>query len=493
MSGTAERAADVALLLEGTYPYVRGGVGSWVHELVSSLPETTFHLVFLGGRRADHGPLRFELPRNVSGITHHYLFEPSGSPEAARGGRSGFEAAAQLHGALRDRAGASALLPLLERTLGNAAGIGLSDFLADERAWERIRDGYRRDCEGSPFLDYFWTIRTMHAALFGLSSLADRLPAVRAVHAISTGYAGFLGALVARRRGVPFVLTEHGIYTKERKIDLAAAERLPGEDDRTAGLGAGRQLWIRFFEGLGRVAYEAAAVVIALYESNRQRQIQDGAPAARTRVIPNGVDVERFRPLRAARAPEPAPVLGLVGRVVPIKDVMTFLRAMKAVSARLPGAEGWIVGPTSEDEEYATECQVLASQLGLDGRVRFLGFRRPEEVFPSLGLLVLTSVSEAQPLVILEAWASGLPVLATDVGACRVLVEGGEAEDRALGMAGRIAPVADPDAIADAAVELLQDRPGWQAARDAGIRRVEARYTLGQMVDAYRTVYQEAL
>jgi glycosyltransferase involved in cell wall biosynthesis len=467
----------VALLLEGTYPYVRGGVASWVHELVSSLPETSFHLVFLGGASSDQGAAKFELPPNVRGITHHYLFEPSERPLRSR----------------REWGGPGAVSPLLAQVLGGAHGLGLADLRADERAWQQIRRGYMEDWEGGSFLDYFWTIRTMHASLVGLSGLVERLPEVRAVHAISTGYAGFLGALLARRRGVPLVLTEHGIYTKERKIDLASAERLPGDDDRRPGLGVGRRLWIRFFEGLGRIAYEASEVVISLYESNRQRQIQDGAVASRTRIVPNGIDVERFRPLRAARAAEPPPVLGLIGRVVPIKDVMTFIRAMKTVTARLPGAEGWIVGPTSEDEEYASECMALVTRLGLDSNVRFLGFRRPEEILPSLGLLVLTSASEALPLVILEAWASGLPVLSTDVGACRDLVEGNGPEDRAMGVAGSIAPVGDPHAIAAAAVDLLQDRPRWRAAQEAGIRRVESSYTLDRMVGAYRQVYQEAL
>ena len=84
-------------------------------------------------------------------------------------------------------------------------------------------------------------------------------------------------------------------------------------------------------------------------------------------------------------------MLGFVGRVVPVKDVKTFVRAMKAVLARLPEAEGWIVGPTTEDEGYAAECRQLAATLGLEGRLKFVGFRPALEILPRLGLLVLTA------------------------------------------------------------------------------------------------------
>lgn len=121
------------------------------------------------------------------------------------------------------------------------------------------------------------------------------------------------------------------------------------------------------------------------------------------------------------------------------------------------------------------------------------GFASPEKILPQLGLLALTSISEALPLVILEAYASGLPVIATDVGACRELVEGRTPEDRALGAGGTIVPIADPEATARAAVELLRDPARWRAAQEAGIRRVETHYTRAIMIDAYRRVYEEAI
>ncbi|MDC0707370.1 GT4 family glycosyltransferase PelF [Stigmatella sp. ncwal1] len=494
--------ADVALLLEGTYPFVSGGVSSWVHQIISNFPELTFALIFIGSSRSAYGAPRYTLPPNVVHVQCAYLDEPPSSGPVRRcpASRAAFDDSAQLHEALR--------VPQVrmdpEVYTRVMQGIGQPDvlparaFLHSERAWEQLREGWEQSCSDGSFVDYFWTVRSMHAPLFTLAHLAESIPPVRVAHAISTGYAGFLGALLQQRRGLPFILSEHGIYTKERKIELIRAEWIHDAPDLFGppvqeGMGPLRRLWIRFFAGLGKLTYEAAHPIVSLYEGNRQRQILDGAAAERTVVVPNGVTLPRFSALRAARPVEVPPVLGLLGRVVPIKDIRTFIRTMRLVCTRLPQAEGWIIGPENEDAAYAQECRCLVESLGLTNQVKFLGFQKPDEVLPKLGVLMLTSISEALPLVLLEGFASGLPAVATDVGSCRELIEGNTPEDRALGAAGCVVPIADPEATARAALELLTSPGRWQAAQAAGMARVERFYDEQRMFDSYRAIYQGAL
>jgi polysaccharide biosynthesis protein PelF len=92
------------------------------------------------------------------------------------------------------------------------------------------------------------------------------------------------------------------------------------------------------------------------------------------------------------------------------------------------------------------------------------------------------------PLVVLEGFAAGVPSVTTDVGSCRQLIYGLEGEDAALGAAGRVVQIADPRALAEAALDLL-DETNWHAAQQAGIARVERYYTQELMVGAYRELY----
>ncbi|HKU40666.1 MAG TPA: GT4 family glycosyltransferase PelF [Polyangiales bacterium] len=504
--------ADVCLLLEGTYPFVRGGVSSWVHQLLTGMPELTFSLVFVGGRRRDYGERRYQLPQNVVHLETHYLEDGlrHSAPKPTEPSRQLSAESDQLHDYLAARAGrnasSDAKLARLEHAVDAAllrlerpGGLQLEHFLCSEAAWEHMRRAHQQGDPDASFIDYFWTLRLLHAPIFQLAKIAAQAPRARVYHSVSTGYAGFLGALLERHHGRPLILSEHGIYTKERRIDLNQAEwfdQLGGAQQASLGDASLsiRKLWIRYFESLGRLTYRAANPIISLYEGNRERQILDGADSARTRVIVNGIDVQRFHGALESRSQTEIPrVIGLIGRVVPIKDVKTFLRSLQLTAANVPDVEGWIVGGEDEDPGYAQECRALARSLGIESRVKFLGHRNVAEILPQLGLLMLTSISEAQPLAILEAFAAGVPCVATDVGACREQIEGRGETDRALGRAGRIAPFADAHALAQAATELLSNASLWRSCQGAGLARVQRFYAESAMLEAYRGVYLEAL
>jgi glycosyltransferase involved in cell wall biosynthesis len=494
--------ADIGLMLEGTYPFVSGGVSSWVRQIIDGFPQFTFALVFLGGARKHYGDIKYPLPPNVVHLEVHYLMDSrrGGKSHRMTGDPAVSATVKHLHEVLRSARSAdfNPLLRNVIKELGQSTGVGLEYFLHSQQAWAQITDTYTKFCTEPSFVNYFWTVRIMHLPIFRLAAMTDGIPSVKVVHSISTGYAGFLASLLKHQRDIPFILTEHGIYTKERKIDLAQADWI--EDPREAfgssldvDVSYVRRLWIRFFEGIGRVAYDAADPIISLYEENRLRQIQDGAERRRTRVIPNGIDLERFLPVRTAREKGVPPILALIGRVVPIKDIKTFIRAMRTICNTLPNAEGWIVGPEEEDQDYAAECRALVENLGLQNRVKFMGFQKVEDIFKKIGLLVLTSISEALPLVILEGFASGVPAVVTDVGSCRELIEGGRPEDKALGTAGAVVPIAGPEDTAQSALALLQNSSAWCAAQQTAIHRVEAYYTQKDMFLNYLSVYNEAL
>lgn len=502
MKKTASEApiADVCLLLEGTWPYVRGGVSSWIHQLILGLPELTFSVLFIGGQRQAYEKRRYEVPPNVVHIEEVFLEESWQKPGPKPAGHQpSFD---ELDGLFRYLHHPDKPQPELGAQVLDALAVGrirLDDVLRSRASWEALTDGYRQHCADPSFVNYFWTLRTMQSPLLMLADVARRMPRARVLHSISTGYAGIVGSILKHRWQCSFLLSEHGIYTKERKIDLAQASWIAEtnnealNDSLDTGSGYIRMLWVRFFERLGYLIYDSADRIIALYDGNRQRQIKDGANPSRTQVIPNGINLDQWTEVLAGRSPGIAPVVGLIGRVVPIKDVKTFLRAMRGVVTVMPEVQGWIVGPEEEDPEYVAECRSLVVSLGLEQQVRFLGFQRIQEILPQLGLMVLTSISEAQPLVILEAWAAGTPVVSSDVGSCRELIEGGDAADRDLGRAGEVVAIADPQATAQAIIELLRDHSRWTAAQAVGLARVHRYYSEELMIGRYRALYQAAM
>jgi glycosyltransferase involved in cell wall biosynthesis len=181
--------------------------------------------------------------------------------------------------------------------------------------------------------------------------------------------------------------------------------------------------------------------------------------------------------------------IGFVGRVVSIKDVCTFLRACRQIDQVLPQVEFYVVGPLEHDPDYVARCRELVIELGLAGQVTFTGETNPVSWYHRLDVVVLTSLSEGQPLVLLEAMAAGLPVVATEVGGCPELIRGGSTEDQALGPAGCLTPVGDPQATAAAVLDLCGDPGRWRRAAKAGQARVRRYYATEQLCQAYRALY----
>src|SRR5690606_24853704 len=137
-------------------------------------------------------------------------------------------------------------------------------------------------------------------------------------------------------------------------------------------------------------------------------------PEARTRIIPNGISVSRFQLLRMRRAAQVPPVVAFIGRVVSIKEVKTFIRAVFIASRDIPELEAWVIVPDNEDPQYAREWRDLVGGLGMQERWKFLGMQRIDDLLLQVSVVALSSCSEGLTLVSLEAFAAGVPVVSTD-------------------------------------------------------------------------------
>jgi sugar transferase (PEP-CTERM/EpsH1 system associated) len=236
---------------------------------------------------------------------------------------------------------------------------------------------------------------------------------------------------------------------------------------------------------LTRLANRIVSVSRPIYDEFRYGQ---GIPLRRLLLIGNGVQIERYE---AAPAPdlrarlgiaEGDRVIGIVARLVPVKDHVTMLRAMVAVIQAIPEARLMVVG----SGPLCGELETQAAQLGIASRVTFLGNRL--NVPALLGLMevfALSSVSEGMSMTILEAMAARCPVVATDVGGTSWVVHHEKT--------GLLVPSQQPDRLADAIVRLMTDRVLAAQLGQAGYNLVRERFQLDQVVQQYDDLYRQLL
>lgn len=484
--------ADVCIILEGSYPYVAGGVSTWAHELMLAQQHLSFHLLVL---KADDSPAqrKFTLPDNVIGVTEIALQQGETRIRAGRNTEAmmrRLEPALQrlLHNGRRDD-----LRAVLE-TLRAHPSVTRADLLNSEPAFEMLQRIYANSAPGSSFLRFFWSWRSLVGGLFAIL-LAD-LPQARVYHAISTGYAGMAMARAVIDTGRPGVLTEHGIYTNERRIEIAMADWL--NEDEATSLDIDRrhhdlrEFWLDAFQGYSTVCYECCERIVTIHQGNQLLQQRDGAPVERMSVIPNGIDIDLYAAVTRSAAVR-APTVALIGRVVPIKDVKAYIRAVALLRDLVPGVRALMIGPTDEDPVYHDECRQMVDHLGLADTLQFTGRVRLTDHLGEIDVVVLTSLSEAQPLVLLEAGAAGVPCVATDVGACREIIEGRSDEVPPLGRGGFVTPLANPRAVAQALADLLLDRALHGRCGEAMRARTRLHYDKAAVDVSYRELYAQLM
>ena len=492
-------SADICIVVEGTYPFVTGGVSAWVHDLITHLPDFTFHVLHLGSRPEPGRSPRYRFPRNVKGFQEVFLSDGSQlrRPSRFRHSAADWAMLRSFHDALAGAQFDETLTSLQSLMAHDRIGLTATDLVFASEAWHLLLERYRGTAPSSPFLEYFWTFRSTHLPLFILHH--TDLPSARLYHTVSTGYAGYAASLAKLRTGSPLLLTEHGIYTREREMEIALAawSQAAAEEGGTTGESHPDVLkawWRNMFRYMSRLTYHLSEQVVSITAGGQQFQIRDGAEPSKLRVIPNGISVERFHFLRAPPPTDPGSfTVGFVGRVVPIKDVKTFIQAVWIARQTIPGLRALIVGPLDEDPEYVAECRELVVLMKLADTVRFTGRVDVREHYGGMDVLVLTSLSEAQPLVVLEANCAGIPVVATDVGACRELLEGATPKDRALGRSGLLTLPASPHETADALVRLWKDESLRHELGRVGQERVRRYYREEAVYQAYRNLYRSHL
>lgn len=227
---------------------------------------------------------------------------------------------------------------------------------------------------------------------------------------------------------------------------------------------------------IGRVAFAAADAVVGLGEYIRP-ELESLSCRTDVSIIPNGIDLDWFCPPDDGVSTRGDDTLQLlyVGRLDPVKGVSYLLKAHSELHSRGIDAHLTIVGSGTRRDAY----EASVTELGIRDAVDFVGFQEDvRQYYRQADIFVLPSLSEGQPTVLMEAQASGLPVVSTDVGGARELVA-----------AGRIVPTENATAIARA-VEQLSTENLSARSRDAREHAIE-KFSEDKMVKSYRSLFQK--
>ncbi|MFC5604286.1 GT4 family glycosyltransferase PelF [Sporosarcina koreensis] len=463
----------ICLIAEGSYPYVTGGVSTWVQTLMTEMHEHEFIIYVINADSKRQGQYVYEFPPNLVEVKEvcldSYKIEKGKWGKRFNVSDGDFANIASLIGgtASTDWGRVFDLLRsgMFENTI---------DFLSSKDYLDIVEGLAEETGHPLPFNDLFWTVNSMIQPL--LIIVRETIPEADLYHSVSTGYAGIAGVLAKHLHGKPLLLTEHGIYSREREEEIIKADWVKGEF---------KDLWIRYFYNLSSAIYDAADEVITLFHRNMEIEVEMGCAEEKISIIPNGVEVGQYAALPAV--PDDGVIrIGAIVRVVAIKDIKTMIHSFALVEKEIPNAELHIMGSADEEEMYYEECLQLVSSLGVKNII-FTGQVNVKEYVGNMDMIVLTSISEGQPLAILEAMANGKPVVATNVGSCKELLLGKSGDDKPAGI---ICPVLHYEKIAEALVKLCRNPKMRETMGRNGYERVRRFYRKSVFIERYRTLYQ---
>ncbi len=463
----------ICIVAEGSYPYVVGGVSQWLHGLICSFPQQEFVILTIVADRSLRGKYVYDLPKNVKEIHELYLNDSDWGKRRRRKhrmNRKEFKALRSL--LLGQEVDWGSLIDYFQRT-----EISMNDMLMGEDFLNAVRDYYKINYSQMVFSDFLWMLRSIYLPLF--TTLEMKIPKADVYHCICTGYAGVLGSMAKYLYGGKLIISEHGIYTREREEELIKAKWVQG---------IYKNIWIEQFQKMSTLAYDKADMVTSLYEHARELQLELGCPEEKTRIVSNGIPVEHFQNLPGKSEEEEEMIhIGAVLRVAPIKDVMSMIQAFGFAKEQVPSLKLWIMGSWEEEEEYARDCFELVRIMGIPD-VEFTGRVDVKEYYGRMDMTILSSISEGQPLTILESFAAHKPVIATDVGNCRGLILG-EKDD--YGPAGIVVRIMHVEELAQAMIYLARDEEMRGQLGENGYQRVVGGYQYSYMQKAYQKIYRD--
>ena len=505
---------DVAIVMESTYPYLKGGVSAVVHDIITGNPDLTFGIIHITWD--SHSPLKdlYGMPDNVAWVKVLYLSMEEHQEDFLRARprdlrmnrRQRRELSRRILGAMLSLAQDGQTEPLwdiISEGLSASRRYPVWAILGTREFMEAYHD--MMPDLGMSMTDIFWCLRDFFSLAYAV--LAEPVPRAQVYHAHTTGYAMLLGVNAAREHGTKVLLTEHNLYVRdtvntllERRLDLNV--RLT--DYRTFDVTGRERMWMAWWLEMGRLCYPYAYASTYLYPRAITEANELGGDSGRAIVIPNGIVTSEFDASYAARLAAIEEIkkegadkhlwkLVYIARVVPIKGLLDMIDSVRLMVDRGLNIHLDVCGPTEHMPSYFEQCLTRIVEQGLESVITIRGTVKVRELLPEFDLFVLPSYNEGLPVVSLETMGAGIPTVSTDVGAVRSVVEDMIVTDdgQTWDPCGIIIEPGDPTVMADKVQEVISDVDLYERLSLNARGRVEAAYDLVKVNASYNKIYRQ--
>jgi polysaccharide biosynthesis protein PelF len=473
---------------EGTYPYVTGGVSTWADILVHELKNIDFVLIPI--QMHPYVKLKFDIPPNVVNIINVPLWGTEEPIEYIRQIAFSKIYASKLK--TNEDDSLKILEPIMILILDHiyrkkddldAVGDAIYKFyeyfhtydyyetFRNEQIWVVYKNYVLKHFQGQDkdLPSVFDMIEGLRYLYRFFISMLPELPYAPIYHSSAAAFCGLSCVIAKKKFGSKFLLTEHGVYIREQYL-AASRNKMPY---RT------KEFLMGLITLVSKLNFHFADIVSPVCDYNSRWEKRWGVNPQKIDTIYNGIDVNKFRPFEVQKEQE-KPTVVMVARIDPLKDIETFIKTAELVSTEIPEVLFKLYGPVN-DTQYFHKCEALVQELGIENNFMFAGLTNsPQTAYNEGDVVMLTSISEAFPFVVIEAMACEKVVISSDVGGTKEVLEG----------YGYVIKPKDYQAFADKVVYILKNP---EIAEQMGL---DARgavlngFTIEDMVDNYSRTYK---
>jgi hypothetical protein len=489
-------SVDVIIFTEATYPYVKGGVSTVIHQIIDSHPQMTFGVIFIGWQSNQSLKSKYPELSQLKWVDTIFLNQSNS--------KFSFKNILKKYLSFKNQKNCRKILYDFRQIIqGNIQKFfDIYDNFINPQS--RKLDFFSVASGPVLFKELFMNLKEEKISLNELywlkndflkilHNLTDHVyPTASVYHSHTQGYAGFAASIAALQNKRNFFLTEHSLYLKDVRqyLENDFNKSTFPEDTKSFYLNA----WSLWFELIGKWNYQRAKKISYLYSKISEEAFLLGSKKDVTTIIPNGINFSDFEEARNNQKINSLNrfqndhqwIFSLVGRIVPVKGILDIIET--AHFLKLNWDKNFIfelVGPFDEDLHYFHDCQKKVNELNLNKHVFFLGPQKVQEYLSKPDLVILSSHSEALPMAALEGMACGLPIISTDVGSVRDIIQD------PLFSCGLICPPKNPIILAQQIMRVSSDQKLYNLFSQNALIKVKQSYDFKNVMNCYGTIYKE--